>query len=131
MSILIFSPFANFGNQSLCSIKVEKILKGSLDLIPSSSPWVKIQNMGRKVCLRCKGNYFWALSTKFWKQKVCRHCPAIFCLITSSNFPVIIHNLNSHWRWWDQIQAIFLNLIYFQKCYLEATKIDLLSHIFP
>ena len=33
--------------------KVEKILKGSLDLI--LSPSVKIQIMGRKVCLRCKG----------------------------------------------------------------------------
>ena len=33
--------------------KVEKILKGSLDSIPS--PSVKIQIMGGKVCLRCKG----------------------------------------------------------------------------
>ena len=33
--------------------KVEKILEGSLDSIPS--PSVKIQIMGRKVCLRCKG----------------------------------------------------------------------------
>jgi hypothetical protein len=35
--------------------KVEKILKGSLDLIPSPSRSVKIQIMGEKVCLRCKG----------------------------------------------------------------------------
>ena len=35
--------------------KVERILKGSLDLIPSPSPSVKIQLIGRKVCLRCKG----------------------------------------------------------------------------
>ena len=34
--------------------KVEKILKGSLDSIPSPSPSVKIQIMGGKVCLRCK-----------------------------------------------------------------------------
>ena len=33
-------------------LKVEKILKGSLDLIPS--PSVKIQIMGGKVSLRCK-----------------------------------------------------------------------------
>ena len=32
--------------------KVEKILKGSLDSIPSPSTSVKIQNMGGKVCLR-------------------------------------------------------------------------------
>ena len=35
--------------------KAEKILKYSLDLIPSPSPSVKIQIMGGKVCLRCKG----------------------------------------------------------------------------
>ena len=35
--------------------KVEKILKGILDLIPSPSPSVKIQILDGKVCLRCKG----------------------------------------------------------------------------
>ena len=35
-------------------IKVETILKGSLDVIPSPSPSVKIQIVGEKVCLRCK-----------------------------------------------------------------------------
>ena len=35
--------------------KVEKIFKGSLDSIPSPSPLMKIQIMGGKVCLRCKG----------------------------------------------------------------------------
>ena len=38
------------------SSKVEIFLKGSLDLIPSPSPSVKIQIMGGKVCLKCKGN---------------------------------------------------------------------------
>ena len=33
--------------------KVENILKGSLDLIPS--PSAKIQIMDNKVCLTCKG----------------------------------------------------------------------------
>ena len=36
-------------------VKVEKIQEDSLDSIPSPSPSVKIQNMGGKVCLRCKG----------------------------------------------------------------------------
>ena len=36
-------------------IKVENMLKGSLDSIPSPSPSVKIQIMGVKVCLWCKG----------------------------------------------------------------------------
>ena len=35
--------------------KVGKMLKGSLDSILSPSPSVKIQIMGGKVCLRCKG----------------------------------------------------------------------------
>ena len=35
--------------------KVEKDRKSHLDLIPSHSPSVKIQIMGGKVCLRCKG----------------------------------------------------------------------------
>ena len=42
--------------------KVEKILKGSLDLIPS--PSVKIQIMGEKVCLRCKGKTLLGLFSK-------------------------------------------------------------------
>ena len=44
---------AAFSNTFVC--KVEKILKGRLDLIPSPSASVKIQIMDRKVCLRCKG----------------------------------------------------------------------------
>ena len=35
--------------------KVEKILKGSWDWIPSPSPSVKIQIMDGKICFRCKG----------------------------------------------------------------------------
>ena len=35
--------------------KVENILNASMDLIPSPSPSVKIQIMGGKVCLMCKG----------------------------------------------------------------------------
>ena len=45
--------------------KVEKILKGSLDSIPSPSPSVKILIMGGKVCLRCKGKKSQGLSTNF------------------------------------------------------------------
>ena len=41
--------------ESKLIIKEEKILKGSLDSIPLPSPSVKIQIMGGKVCLRCKG----------------------------------------------------------------------------
>ena len=44
-------------------VKVEKVLKDSLDLIPSPSPSVKIQIMDGKVSLRCKGKTLLALST--------------------------------------------------------------------
>jgi hypothetical protein len=69
--------------------------------------------MDGKVCLRSKGKTLLGVVNKLWKQKVCRHHSAMFCLITPSNLSA--HNLNFHWRWrwWDQIQAIFLNLFYF------------------
>ena len=59
-------------------IKVEKILKGSLDSIPS--PSVKIQIMDGKVCLRCKGKTLLGVINKLLKTKSL----AMFCLITSS-----------------------------------------------
>ena len=62
------------------SFKVEKNLKGSLVSIQSPSPTVKIQIMGRKICLRCKGKTLLG----FLFSKVCWHLPAMFCLITSS-----------------------------------------------
>jgi hypothetical protein len=49
--------------------KVENILKGSLDLIPP--PSVKIQIMGGKACLRCKGKTLLGVVNKdFGNQKV-------------------------------------------------------------
>ena len=90
--------------------KVEKILKGSLDLIPSPSPSVKIQIIGGKVCLWCKGKTLLAVVNKLLKTK---------SLLTSHSnvlpvtFPANILNFHWRWRWWDQIHAIFLNLFYF------------------
>jgi hypothetical protein len=49
--------------------KLEKILKGSLDSIPSPSPSVKTQIMGRKVCLRCKGKTLLGVVNKILKTK--------------------------------------------------------------
>ena len=49
--------------------KVEKILKGSLDSIPSPSPSVKIQSMGGKACLRCKGKTLLVDVNKLLKTK--------------------------------------------------------------
>ena len=50
--------------------KVKKILKVSMDSIPSPSPSKKIKIMGWKFCLRCKENHCWTLSTNFIKQTV-------------------------------------------------------------
>ena len=36
-----------------------------------------------------------------------------FALLHQVNFPANNLNLYWSWRWWDQIQAIFLNLFYF------------------
>jgi len=55
--------------QTVLFYKVEKILKGSLDLIPSPSPSEKTQIMVRKVCLRCKNKTLVLnklLKTKGW-----------------------------------------------------------------
>jgi hypothetical protein len=49
------------------TIKVEYILKGSLDSIPS--PSVKIQISGRKVSLRFKGKTMLGVVNKFLKTK--------------------------------------------------------------
>ena len=58
----------------MTSVKVEKTLKGSLDLIPLPLPSVKIQIMGRKVCFRCKGKTMLGIVNKLLKSK---------CLVTS------------------------------------------------
>ena len=72
----------NLGTKLYISSKVEKILKASLDLIPS--PSVKIQIMGGKVCLRCKSKTLLGVVNKLLKTKVYWHHPAMFCFITSS-----------------------------------------------
>ena len=55
-------------SQVLSSAKEEKILKGSLDSIPSPSPSVKIQIMGGKVCLRSKGKTLLGIFNKIFAE---------------------------------------------------------------
>jgi hypothetical protein len=74
----------------LNSYTVEKILKGSLDSIPSPSPSVKIQIMGGKVCLRCKGKTLLFAG----RSNFCGHHPECFALLPQVNFPA--NNLNFH-----------------------------------
>ena len=63
-----FKPYCFISRVNFIS-KVEKTLKGSLDLIPSPSPSVKIQIMGGKVCLRCKGKTLLGVVNKLLKTK--------------------------------------------------------------
>ena len=55
--------------QIFISFKGEKILNGSLVLISSVAPSVKIQIMGGKVCLRCKGRTLLGIANKLLKTK--------------------------------------------------------------
>ena len=50
-------------------VKVENIFKSSLDSIPPPSPLVKIQIMGRKAGLRCKGKILLGVVYKLLKTK--------------------------------------------------------------
>ena len=75
------------------------------------SPSVKIQIIARKFTWVNNAKHCWVMSTNFLFSKVSWQCPAIFCLTHQLDFPA--NNLNFHWWWWDQIQAIFLNLFYF------------------
>ena len=70
---LMFSIFNQKSDFQLCIetyfSKVENIWKGSLDLISSPSPSVKIQIIGGKV------KWCWALSTNFLYSEVCWQHP--------------------------------------------------------
>ena len=50
-------------------VKVEKILKGILDSIPSPLSSVKIQIVGGKVCLRYKGKTLLAIVNNLMRTK--------------------------------------------------------------
>ena len=86
-----------------------------MDSILSPSPSVKIQIIGGKVYLR------WCQQT-FCFQKFVDITQQCFALLPQVNFPA--NNLSFHWRWrwWDRIQAIFLNLFYFTTLTFESGK---------
>ena len=88
-----------------CFFKVKKNLKGSLEVHWKFKLWEE------KFAWDVNAKHCWPLSANFLYSKVYWQHPAIFCLFT---FPA--HTLNFHWkwRWWDQIQAIFLNIFYFE-----------------
>ena len=72
-------------SQNLFEIKVENILKGILDSIPSPLPSVKIQIMGGKVC-------FWFKAKRtFENKKFVDITQQYFASLPQVNFP---SNLN-------------------------------------
>ena len=89
-------------------LKVERVLKGSLDSIPSPSPSVKIQNYRQESLLEVMRQNIagWCQQT-FCFQKFVDYAQHCFAFTPQANF--LAHNLNFHWRWrwWDQIQATF------------------------
>ena len=77
--------------------EVEKILKGSLDLIPSPSPLVTIQIMGGKFGLMCEGKTLLGLVNNLLKTKSLMKSPSnvsIFALFPQVNFSA--KNLHFH-----------------------------------
>ena len=108
-------------HQTIC-FKVEKIWGDSLDSIPSPSPSVKIQILAGKFTWSNKTKHCWVMSTNFLFSKVYWQCQQCFCPYTSNQVKFSAHNLNFHWRWrwWDQIQAIFLNLFYFMVVNIKS-----------
>ena len=74
------------------AFKVETMLKGSLDLVLSPSPSVKIQIISRKVCFRCKGKTLLGDVNKILKQKGLLIIPSN--VLPQVNFPA--NNLNFH-----------------------------------
>ena len=81
--------------QNISKNQNKKYLKGSLDLIPSPSPSVKIQIMGGKVCLRCKGKTLLGFVNKLLKTKSLLTSPSnVFALLSQVKFSA--NNLNFH-----------------------------------
>ena len=95
--IQIFTEGEGDGIQSkllfkiISNLKVENILKGTTVSISSPSPPVKIQIMGGKVCLRCKGKTLLGIVNKLLKTKSLLASPTkILPLHLKQTFPPII-----------------------------------------
>ena len=96
-----FKEFIDVGSQtsqrsSMVSFKVENILKGSLHLIPSPSPSVKIQIMGGEVSLRCKGKTLLGIVNKLLKTKSLLTSSSNVCIALFPQVNFHANNLNFH-----------------------------------
>ena len=101
--------------------KVEKILKSSLDSIPSPSSSVKIQIMGVKVCLRCKSKTLLGIVNKLFIFKSLLTTPSnVLPLYLKQTFPPIILIFNEGEG--DVVEFISPFKIFPTSCY--KTNID-------
>ena len=82
--------------KTLDTNKVEKIIKGRLGSIPSPLHSVKIQIIGGKFCLRCKGKTLLDVVIKLLKTKIFDITQQCFALLPQVNFPA--NDLNFHQR---------------------------------
>ena len=57
------------------------------------------------------------LSSTFENKKFVDNAQQWFAFTPQANFPAHILNFHWRWRWWDRMQAIFLNLFYFTDSY--------------
>ena len=96
----ILKRLQQFLNYRMFSAYIRKVFKkierGSLDLIPSPIPSVKIQIMGRKICLRCKSKTLLGVVNKLFIFKSVLTSPsnACFALLPQVNFPTNIFNFH-------------------------------------
>ena len=89
--VLVVKFLGIFDRSCVVNFKVEKILKGSLYLIPSPSPLVEIQIMDGKVCLKCKGKTLLGIVNKLFVFKSLLTTPSkVLPLHLKQTFPPII-----------------------------------------
>ena len=100
--------------------KIEKILKGSLDSIPSPSPSVKIQIMGGEVCLRCKGKTLRGVVNKLLKTK---------CLLTTTIDVLPLYLSRPSFEFSTKVRVMGLNPDYLLKSFLLYAKTYLISSV--
>ena len=68
----------------------------------------------------------WCQQT-FCFQNFVDNAQQCFACTPQTNFPA--HSLNFHWRWWDRLQAIFLNHFYFNPMTPKTYRVHLITKV--
>ena len=75
--------------------------------------WTKRTRKCRHVFRNKPLSWSFLLSSTFENKKFVDNAQQCFAFTPQANFPAHILNFHWRWRWWDRMQAIFLNLFYF------------------